>query len=102
MFRNVKVMPRVTLDSDHRLLVMDIKVVKNAEQQSHKRKVIKTTLLKDPVMGENYKQRLNDILEEIEKNNRRSWPKLKETMVDVSIETLGIEWIGGNRRRHTP
>ncbi len=55
--RNVKVMLGVvTLQSDHRLLVMDMKVVKIAEQQSQRRKVLKTKSLKDLVMVEYYKQ----------------------------------------------
>ena len=102
IIRNVKVIPGVSLDSDHRLLVADIKVGKVKTQQSRKRRVFKTKSLQEQEKQDTYRNKLTQKLERQREEEKQSWDILKKTISEVAEETLGVEWIGGNRKRRTP
>ena len=57
MFRNVKVLPGVSLDSDHRLLVVDITTPKVEAVKKHKWKIMKADSQKDPDIKASYQER---------------------------------------------
>ena len=95
------VTPGVSLDSDHRLLVADMKVGKVKPRQS-RRQVFKTKSLQEQEKQDTYRSKLMQKLERQTEEERQSWETLKKTIGEVAKETPGVEWIGGNRKRHTP
>ena len=98
----MKVTPGVSLDYDHRLLVADMKVGEVKPQQSRRRQVFKTKSLQEQEKEDTYRSNLMQKLKRETEEERQSWETLKKTICEVAKGTLGVEWIGGNRKRHTP
>src|SRR5678816_2917318 len=57
--QNVKVLPGVSMDSDHRLLVADLRKKAERLQAGEKRSVIKMEVLKKKRKRQEYEERLN-------------------------------------------
>lgn len=94
---NVKVIPGVSFDSDHRLVVAKIKTQETRWQITEKRKVIKVEALKEQEKREEYVEKLKERLARIEDTN----VNLQEIIGKTAEETLGVKWYGGTRKKHT-
>lgn len=60
IFTNVKVIPGVSLNSDHRLLDGDLRIGKIKPQQSGKRKEVKTKTLQDEERKNFYRDKITE------------------------------------------
>ncbi|XP_033099741.1 uncharacterized protein LOC117103306, partial [Anneissia japonica] len=99
---NVKAFPGETLDSDHRLLVADIAVKGLNKQRKNKRKVININSLENQEVRNMYTSKLKQNLQETEVGNQENWQTLAKCIKESAVNTLGIKWIGGTKKRHTP
>src|ERR1044072_9987476 len=59
---NVKVIPGVSLDADHRMIVAKVKVRNFRKQHLYKSKIIKTKSLNEQEKRTEYKRRINEKL----------------------------------------
>ena len=99
MVKNVKVIPGISMDSDHRLVVTDIRIRMERIQNKEKRSVFKVELLKENGKKREYIEKVRENLEQMEEVGEIR--EIQETVRRVAEETLGRRWIGGTRKRHT-
>ena len=97
---NVKVLPGISFDSDHRLVVGDMKIKKDRVPIKQKWKIIKTEPLKNPETKVEYVTRITEKLEELEEEP--NWNDIKDTIITVAEDKLGTKWVGGTKRKHSP
>ena len=100
IFKNIKVLPGVSLDSDHRLLVADMEIKNMKSQKAEKRIQVKTKNLQNIEMNENYRYKINDALDQME--DQADWMVIKNKILQVSKDVLGETVVGGVKKRHTP
>lgn len=98
MVRNVKVIPGVSLDADHRLVVADMKMRGEGRVNEQKRAVIKVEKLAEQEERRKYEQEMQETLRNREGNEE----DLQEVIKEVAERTLGKRWVGGTKKRHTP
>ena len=100
--KNIKVLPGISLDSDHRLLIGDLQIEINRKPRAQKVSKIKVEALKE----ENKVAEYRDLCEELsfDKNQdiEAQWQEFKGKMSSAAKMTLGKKLLGGTRRRHTP
>ena len=101
IIENVKVIPGVSLDSDHRLVVGQIKVPKVKVPRKEKWKIIKTYPLKDSQVKEEYQTKITAKIEQIDEE-AIGWEEVKNVICEVAEETLGTKWVGGSKKIHSP
>ena len=99
MIKNVKVIPGVSMDSDHRLVVTDIRIRMERIQNKEKRSVFKVELLKENGKKREYIEKVRENLEQMEEVGEKR--EIQETVRRVAEETLGRRWMRGTRKRHT-
>ncbi len=105
IFKDVRTIPSVSLDSDHRLVVAKLKIVKPKEKVKKKQKRFKLENLKD----EEKKQALRQLvtlrkpteLELEEMNIEEQWNKFKNTVYGAAEETVGIKIKYGTKKKST-
>ncbi|XP_066953399.1 craniofacial development protein 2-like [Macrobrachium rosenbergii] len=97
LVQNVKVLPGVSLDSDHRLVIGKINISSVSAQKTEK-KVIKIETLKDPDIEMRFDSKFTEKLQQLE---QREWEALKESALKVGEEELGCRYVGGTRKRRT-
>ena len=96
MVENVKVIPGVSLDSDHRLLIADLKVKKVEPMQSNRRRITKTKSLQSKEKRNNYKLNLSERLKNQFQDRAVCWEVLKRVIKKEAEDSLGVKWIGGS------
>src|SRR6201990_961957 len=99
MVKNVKVIPGISMDSDHRLVVTDIRIRMERIQNKEKRSAFKVELLKENGKKREYIEKVKENLKQMEEVG--DIMKIQETMRRVAEETLGRRWMEGTRKRHT-
>ena len=105
LFKDVKTIPSVSLDSDHRLVVAKLGIGKPKERAKKKQKRFKLERLKD----EETKQTLQQLIElrkptelEIEEMSiEEQWDQIKETVYGAAEETVGIKIKYGTKKKNT-
>lgn len=97
MVENVKVLPGVSFDSDHRVVVARLRVQEAKWQVGEKRKVIRVEALKEQGKREEYVEKIKEKLTDVQEINMN----LQETIGKAAEETLGVRWFGGTRKKHT-
>lgn len=98
---NVKVLPGISFNADHRLVLLDWKVKGSKSHQPIKRKIFRTKALKIPGKREEYEEKMNSRISQRE-GGVIQWEEVKRNIEEVAREVLGEEWVGGSRKRHTP
>src|SRR6201990_159334 len=99
MVKNVKVIPGISMDSDHRLVVTDIRIRMERIQNKEKRSVFKVELLKENGKKREYIEKVRENLEQMEEVGEIR--EIQETVRRAAEETLGRRWTGRTRKRHT-
>lgn len=94
---DVKVLPGVSFDSDHRLVVAKLRVQETKWQVGEKRKVINVEALKEERKREEYVEKIKEKLMNVRETNMN----LQEIINETAEETLGVKWYGGTRKKHT-
>ena len=102
MVRNVKVLPGVSLDADHRMVVAVVMVKQWRQKPIRKVRIIKTKGLKEQNIRNDYSRRVTRKIIERCSDGEEEWEDVKKCMKDAAKEVLGEEWRGGSRKRHTP
>src|SRR5678815_3048702 len=97
---DVKVIPGVSMDSDHRLLLADLKIQAEKVQVKEKWSTIKVDSLKDQDKRLNYVGKVNEKI--LEMNGDETMEHIGSVVKETARETLGIKWMGGVRKKHTP
>jgi len=96
---NAKVMPGESMDSDHRLLVADMRIRLEKKNVLEKRKLIKIDSLKEQNKRNAYR---NSVRKKIGRMNREEvFMGLQEKVVEAAGEELGYRYVGGTKKRHT-
>ena len=94
MVNDVKVMPNESLDSDHRLLIADLNLqTRRAFNRNVVRKIKVENLLSQEHLTE-YFSRCQEVQSE-------DWNSLKDTLLNIATDTLGVRYVGGTRKRRT-
>jgi nitroimidazol reductase NimA-like FMN-containing flavoprotein (pyridoxamine 5'-phosphate oxidase superfamily) len=94
---NVKVIPGVSLDADHRMIVAKVKVRNFRKQHLYKSKIIKTKSLNEQEKRTEYKRRINEKLNGWEEGGEVEWSNVESCLKEVAVEVLGEEWMGVER-----
>ena len=101
MFRDIKAIPSVSVDSDHRLIVAKIDV--GPQRKRAKRKKIKLEKLKDEETCPRMKDKINSELDqEIEGGLDEQWLTFKGTLKAAAEEILGVKYSGSSKKKTTP
>ena len=101
MVNNVKVIPGESLDSDHRLVVGDLKTPEIRTQKKEKRKIIKIENLDDEEKKARYQNSTTQRLQSVNQEDR-NWNVLSNIVREAGEEELGCRYVGGTRKRQTP
>src|SRR5215469_10235027 len=101
LVRNVKVLPGVTLDADHRMVVAVVMVKQWTQKPIRKVRIIKTKGLKAQNIRNEYSRRVTRKIIEQCNDGEEEWEDVKKCIKDAAKEVLGEEWRGGSRKRHT-
>lgn len=99
--KNIKVFPGESMDSDHRLVIGDLKSLQIKTQKEEKRKIIKVENLKNEDLQRTYRDKVTEQLQEVHREDR-DWDILKSCITTNGQEVLGHRFTGGTRKRHTP
>ena len=87
MVKNVKVIPGVSLDADHRLVVADMKIRGEGGVNEQKRAVIRVEKLEEQETRRNYEREMQETLRNEEENE-----DLQDVIKEVAEKTLGKRW----------
>ena len=101
---DVRAIPSVSMDSDHRLVVMKTKILAHKAQAARKTKQINAKNLDDESKMQ-FIESLNrqDTLEqETSENIEDTWAKLKHTIYKAVEVSMGYKYNRANKRKRTP
>ena len=88
------------MDSDHRLLVADLRVKAEVMKAREKRSVIRIDALRDEGKKQEYIAKVNEHLERREVGEEANG--IQKVIIEAAEESLGRRWIGGTKKKHTP
>ena len=99
---DVKVIPSDNINSDHRLLVADLREIHVSKIVSKKMPKIKVWDLEKPEKRSEYQERIRKQLPKDEtRNGEEEWSRLRNTLVNVATEVCG-KTSGKVREKETP
>ena len=108
LFRDVKSVPSVSFDSDHRLLLIKLKITKPRPVKSQRRERFILENLKQEECLERYKQEITKLRQtEQESNHSNSnsnekWNSFKTAVLDTATNIVQKKVIGGKKKKQTP
>ena len=103
LFRDVKSVPSISLDSDHRLLLMKLKLDKPKQRKAKPRERFLLENLRNEECDERYKQRINEKRHEQQETNDTGakWNGFKRGITEAATETVQVKVSRGTRRKQT-
>ena len=105
---DVKAIPSLSMDGDHRMVVCKLKVVKTKKVKTTKKKRYMLENLNCEETKEAYKEKLKSNLEANreesldEESTEIRWQRLKEAINKAAEETIGVKFVGGKMKKCTP
>ena len=95
--RDIKVIPSEALDSDHRILVMNLGVVKDSKRTEYQERRIKVWKLKEKEVKEEFQKIIRERMPtDNPKTGEEEWKQFKNTMVEAAVAVCGRT---SNRKR---
>ena len=104
LFRDVKSVPSVSLDSDHRLLLIRLKLNKPILKKAQSRQRFILENLKDQDCKERYKNKISEKRQEQRESIRSNdkWNGFKEGITDGASAVVQTKTIIGKKKKQTP
>lgn len=103
LFKDVKVIPSVSCDSDHRLVVVSLRVIKPKLYRSRGRKRYKIENLQEEEKRRNLTAKMTEFKEDGERENlQENWQNFKTAVEKSAEETVGCKWVKGGGKKKTP
>ena len=104
LFKNVKSIPSVSLDSDHRLVLAKINIKKPKPMKKLVRERIKLEKLKEPEKAKLYKEKISEVYPSQQQETRdieEEWIDMKDKITKIAKEVLETKKISGGRKEKT-
>ena len=108
LFNDAKSVPSISLDSDHRLVLAKIKIVKPRERAKKKTKRLKIEELKNDDAKERLREKIAVKIAEKrqepsngEQSVGEEWKLLKGSIIEAAEETIGYKVQGGTKKKRT-
>ena len=100
LIHDVKAIPSLSLDSDHRVVVASVNLRYTLARPPVKRRRVAVEKLKEPEVKERMTENLRTKLEinEGEENIERAWESSKKAILDSIENTVGFKYIGGKKK----
>ncbi|XP_076038003.1 uncharacterized protein LOC143023369 [Oratosquilla oratoria] len=104
IFRDVKAIPSVSLDSDHRLVVAKINARKWRVVPGKIRRRFKVEDLKNPKKKESFKEKIRGKVTNLQtgENINEEWEQMKTVVKEVAEEVLEMKYVGKTKKKRTP
>lgn len=105
LIADVKVIPSVSMDSDHRAVVAKIKMVKPRPIRKPKRMRLKIERLSDAFVREELATKISQIapgITEMGVNIHDQWNHFRRDVFNATKEVVGETYVGGIKRKQTP
>jgi calcineurin-like phosphoesterase family protein len=101
---NVKAIPSVSLDSDHRLVVMKTIYRSQKNRPAEKRRRVNTRALKDQEIRTKFLTQLQNTANTMNQADdvETMWKIFKENLENNLNETVGFQWSSVSKKRKTP
>ena len=103
---DVKAIPSMSLDGDHRMVVAKLKMKQQVIKLGKKTKRYRVEKLNDTEVKEEFRQKLSGLIKEEtqteELNSGQMWEAMKRQISKVADETLGVKYTGGKKKKCTP
>jgi hypothetical protein len=104
MFRDVKSVPSVSGDADHRMVLGKMILKKPTLHPRKMRRRVQIERIKEAGCKENYQQQIRNNMTagEEEQSVEECWNAFKEAVLKSAEETMGIKMVGGTKKKKTP
>ncbi|XP_076067750.1 uncharacterized protein LOC143040554 [Oratosquilla oratoria] len=104
IFRDVKAIPSVSLDSDHRLVVAKINARKWRVVPGKIRRRFKVEDLKNPEKKESFKEKIRGKVTNLQtgENINEEWEQMKTVVKEVAEEVVEMKYVGKTKKKRTP
>ena len=102
---DVKAIPSVSMDGDHRMVVIKMKIDKPKKTKTEKKKRFMVENLNNSEVRESYKGKLTDNFNENKdrsNNIEHEWEKFREAVTKAAEESIGVKYTGGTKKKCTP
>ena len=104
MFRDVKCIPSVSLDSDHRLVVAKMSIKKPNTPKKLVRERIMVERLSIPEIARQYREKVSDAVPEENEETEsieHEWEKMKHKITEIAKEIIEVKKISGGKKKKT-
>ena len=103
LFRDVKSVPSISLDSDHRLLLMKLKLGKPKQKKAKPRERFILENLRNEECAVRYKSRISEKRREQQNMNDTDakWNGIRGSITEAATETVQIKVSRGTRKKQT-
>ena len=103
IFKDVKAIPSVSADSDHRIVVAKLSLTKPKQKARRGRMRLKLENLKDEEKRRELQNKVeNHTRTQREEQINAQWETFRETLLQICTETLGTKTIKGTKKKQTP
>lgn len=104
MFRDVKSVPSVSGDADHRMVLVKMLLKRPVLHPRKQRKRIQVERIKEVGCREDFQREIRNNMtgEEEEQNVERCWNTFKEAVLRSAGMTMGVKMVGGVKKKKTP